>query len=305
MLSVVLPIYNEVEVLDRALEAITATLVGTGKSFEIVCVNDGSTDGSAERLSAVSKSFPEARCIHLSRNFGKDAALSAGLDAARGQAVIVMDADLQHPPALLPELVGAWEEGYQVVSGIKSSRGEESLSYRLMARAFNTLMGGAAGVNFQGASDFKLLDRQAVDAIANLPEKTRFFRGLVTWVGFRTKEVPFEVAERVAGTSKWGTRALVRYSLRNLLAFSAFPLRLVALAGVLTLVLSGLLAVWTLYRWARGDALTGFTTVILLQLFIGGLLLSGVGVIAVYLGAIYEEIKSRPTYVVNRRDREP
>jgi dolichol-phosphate mannosyltransferase len=174
-----------------------------------------------------------------------------------------------------------------------------------MAKVFNLLMGGAAGVNFQGASDFKLLDRQAVDAIANLPEKTRFFRGLVTWIGFRTKEVPFEVAERVAGTSKWGTLALIRYSLRNLLAFSAFPLRLVALAGVLTLVLAGLLAAWTVYRWARGDALTGFTTVILLQLFIGGLLLSGVGVIAVYLGAIYEEIKSRPTYVVNRRDGEP
>lgn len=305
MLSVVLPIYDEREGIEQLLSQVSAALGKTGHSYELVCVDDGSTDGSAEALDKARATRSELRVIHLSRNFGKDAALSAGLDAARGEAVIVMDADLQHPPQLLPELVARWEQGYHVVSGVKRDRGRESWAYRGMATVFNQLMGGAAGASFHGASDFKLLDRQVVDAVSELPEKTRFFRGLVTWVGFRTAEVPFEVAARFTGNTKWNTRTLLKYSLRNLLAFSAFPLRLVASVGFSTLVFSGLLACWTLYRWLRGDAVTGFTTVILLQLIIGGLLLSGVGVIALYLGAVYDEVKARPTYLVARRQQPP
>lgn len=300
-LSVVLPILNEAEGIEQALSAIRRELERTGRSFELVCVDDGSTDDTPKALARAQQQHPELRVVSFSRNFGKDAALTAGLDAAAGRAVIVMDADLQHPPELLPELVRAWEGGFEVVNAVKRSRGRESFAYRQLAKLFNLLMGRAAGSNFQGASDYKLLDRAAVDALGQLPEKTRFFRGLVEWVGFRTLEVPFEVAERVAGSSKWSTRGLIAYSLRNLLAFSAFPLKLVAASGLVTLGFAGLLALWTLFRWLRGDAVTGFTTVILLQLILGGLMLTGIGIIALYLSAIYDELKARPTYVVGKR----
>lgn len=302
-LSVVLPIYDERDSLDRVLSAVSAELDKTRLGYEIICVDDGSTDGSDEALQRARLAWPTLRVVHLSRNFGKDAALSAGLGVALGDAVIIMDADLQHPPELIPLLVEKWRQGYQVVSGVKSDRGQETWAYRAMATVFNQLMGGAAGARFHGASDFKLLDREVVEVIAELPEKTRFFRGLVAWVGFRTTELPFEVAARVAGNTKWSTRGLIKYSLRNLLAFSAFPLQLMAAVGFSTLLFAGVLACWTLYRWLRGDAVTGFTTVILLQLILGGLLLSGVGVIALYLGAIYDEVKARPAYIVRRRSR--
>lgn len=227
--------------------------------------------------------------------------MAAGLAEARGRAVLLMDADLQHPPDLIPRMVELWDQGYDVVSAVKETRARESLLYRAMTGLFNKLMGGAAGGSFRGASDFKLLDRQVVDALASCPENTRFFRGLVTWVGFRTATIPFKVAERVAGTTKWSPFGLVRYSLRNLIAFSALPLKLVAAVGFGTLVFAGGLAAQTLWRYLAGQALSGFTTVILLQLILGGLLLSGIGVIALYIAELYEEVKRRPVFLVRRQ----
>jgi glycosyltransferase involved in cell wall biosynthesis len=299
-LSVVLPMHNEEQMVDRALGELTKTLTALGRSFELVCVDDGSRDATLALLQAQAARDARVVPVTLSRNFGKEAALAAGLASARGRAVIVMDADLQHPVELLPKLVELWEQGHEVVSAVKQTRTRESLTYRSLAKLFNLLMGGAAGTNFQGASDFKLLDREVVDALVALPERHRFFRGLVTWVGYRTCEVPFDVAERAAGTTKWSPLGLVRYSLRNLVAFSALPLRAVAALGFVTLLFAGGLAVQTLYRYLRGDALSGFTTVILLQLILGGLLLTSVGVIAVYLSAIYEELKGRPLFIVRK-----
>ena len=230
--------------------------------------------------------------------------MAAGLEAARGKAVLIMDADLQHPPELLPEMVARWREGYDVVNGVKAARGTESRFYRPFVSFFNWLMGGSSGTDFAGASDFKLLDRQVVDAVVALPEKTRFFRGLVAWVGFRTVNVPFVVQNRVAGESKWGVLDLVRYSIRNLLAFSALPLKLIATIGGISLIFTGMLTIWTIYRYLRGDAISGFPTVILLQLGIGSLLLASMGTISLYLSAMFEEMKQRPTYVVTIRRRD-
>ena len=300
LLSVVVPMHNEVAVIELCLTSLTQTLEHTKKSFEIVCVNDGSTDASSEVLAAYTGRDPRIKVVSLSRNFGKEAALAAGLQVAQGRAVLLMDADLQHPPELIPRMLELWEGGHDVVNGVKSTRAREGILYRTMALVFNLLMGRAAGAKFRGASDFKLLDRQVVEAVLELPEKNRFFRGLVAWVGFRTADVPFSVAPRVAGATKWSTRELIWYSLRNLLAFTALPLRIVTAAGFITLIFAVLLAFWTMYRYLRGDALSGFTTVILVQLILDGLLLTSVGVIALYLAEMFDEIKGRPTFIVRR-----
>lgn len=299
-LSVVLPMYNEEGVAVMALDEIRKQLEQLGTSFEILCVDDGSADGTLTAVMAAAAADPRVQPVVLSRNYGKEAALAAGMSCARGAAVLVMDSDLQHPPGLIPELVARWRSGFDVVNAVKTDRGQESFSYRTLAWVFNRLMGSSANTSFHGASDFKLLDRQVVDALQGLPEKTRFFRGLVAWVGFRVTEVGFQVAPRAGGTTKWSTLQLLRYSLRNLISFSEFPLKLVAAVGFSTLLFAGLVAIQTLYRYLTGTAFTGFTTVILLQLALGGLLLASVGVVALYLAQLYAEVKGRPTFIVRR-----
>ncbi|MCC6213637.1 MAG: glycosyltransferase family 2 protein [Polyangiaceae bacterium] len=299
-LSVVLPMYDEEQAADLALDAVVEQVAATGLTFEIVCVDDGSRDGTLRKLERRAAADPRVVVVSLSRNFGKEAAMASGLDAAHGDAVLLMDADLQHPPELIPRMVELWRSGHDVVSAVKERRARESLLYRALAAVFNRLMGGAANADFRGASDFKLLDRQVVEALRACPERSRFFRGLVAWVGFRTAEVPFRVADRVAGTSKWSVFGLVRYSARNLLAFSALPLRGVAVLGLAMLVAGCALGAQTLYLYASGRAVTGFTTVILLQLILGGLVLASIGVIAVYLSEVYDEVKRRPVFVVRR-----
>lgn len=299
-LSVVLPMFNEEGVAVVALEKVRAELDAVGLSFELICVDDGSQDGTLKAIMKAASSDPRVQPIVLSRNYGKEAALAAGLQAARGDAVVLMDSDLQHPPELIPQLLKQWQDGYDIVNAVKADRGKEGLSYRVMAGIFNRLMGSSANRTFQGASDFKLLDRQVVDALSELPEKTRFFRGLVAWVGFRTTDISFAVAPRAGGETKWSTRGLIRYSLRNLISFSAFPLKLVAGVGFSTLLFAGAVAAHTLYRYISGTAISGFTTVILLQLVLGGLLLTGMGVLALYLAAVYTEVKGRPTFIVRK-----
>ncbi len=299
-ISVVLPMYNEEAALERVLDVIRGELERVALPYELICVDDGSRDGTLALLQAAETHDARVRTVSLSRNFGKEAALAAGLEEARGRAVLFMDADLQHPPELIERMVALWQEGNDVVSAVKEERAKESLLYGLLAGVFNRMMGGASGASFRGASDFKLLDRQVVDALMSCPERGRFFRGLVAWVGFRTVEVPFTVAERVAGETKWSTLSLVRYSVRNLISYTAVPLRLVAVSGFVTLAFGLGLAVQTLVRYFLGTALTGFTTVILLQLLLGGLLLSSVGVIALYLSEVYEEVKRRPVFLVRR-----
>ncbi|HYM80076.1 MAG TPA: glycosyltransferase family 2 protein, partial [Candidatus Limnocylindria bacterium] len=277
-LSVVVPAYNEEAAIEPCLAALSEQLARVGLRFELIVVDDGSRDRTADVLARVAEADSHVRVVSLARNFGKEAALAAGLGVARGRAVLTVDADLQHPADLIPRMIELWRKGYDVVNGVKQERGEESLVYRVMTRAFNWLMGSAAGANFHGASDYKLMDRQVVDALIEFPEHNRFFRGLVAWVGFRVAEIPFAVGQRVAGASKWSVSGLIRYSLRNLVAFSPFPLRVVAAAGFFTLVFAFGLAIWTLFRYLNGTALTGVTTVILLQLILDGLVLTSLGV---------------------------
>jgi len=299
-ISIVLPIFNEAEVVERSVAEVVELMSETGRSFEIVCVDDGSTDDTPTLLAAMSVADPRLVPVRFSRNFGKEAALAAGLEVGRGRAVVILDADLQHPPRLIPEMLQRWDEGFDVVEAVKAERGEESWHRKAAARVFNLLMGGAIGGDLKGASDFKLLDRQVVDTLLECPERNRFFRGLVAWAGFRVAQVRFEVAERAAGRSKMGTLSLIAYSLRNLVAFSAVPLRVVSWTGFITVLAGAILALQTLYVYLSGRAVSGFTTVILLIVWLSGLILVSVGVLGFYLSHMYEEQKARPLFVVRK-----
>jgi dolichol-phosphate mannosyltransferase len=291
---------NEEDVIEESVPAVVELMSGTGRSFEIVCVDDGSTDDTPTILGAMFAADPRLVPVRFSRNFGKEAALAAGLEVARGRAVVILDADLQHPPGLIPEMLQRWDEGFEVVDAVKVERGRESWLYKAAAGAFNVLMGNAIGHDLRGSSDFKLLDRQVVDALLGCPERSRFFRGLVAWAGFRVAQVRFEVAERAGGRSKMGALPLIAYSLRNLAAFSAVPLRLVAWIGFITLLAGVVLALQTLFVYLSGNAVSGFTTVILLIDWMSGLILVSVGVVGIYLAQMYEEQKARPLFVVRK-----
>ena len=298
--SIVLPMFNEAEVVEESVAEVVELMSRTGRSFEVVCVDDGSTDGTPTLLGTMSAADPRLVPVRFSRNFGKEPALAAGLEVAPGRAVVILDADLPHPPGLIPEMLQRWDEGFEVVDAVKTQRGEESWLYKAAARVFNMMMGSAVGGNLHGASDFKLLDREVVDTLLACPERNRFFRGLVAWAGFRVAQVRFEVAERAAGRSKMGTFSLIAYSLRNLVAFSAVPLRVVSWIGFITVLGGTILALQTLYVFLSGQAVSGFTTVILLIYWLCGLILASVGVVGFYLSHMYEEQKARPLFVVRK-----
>ncbi len=300
-ISVVIPVFNEAPILERVIEELRSTLEG-GATYEIVVVNDGSTDATEEILRREAAKFDNIIAINLSRNFGKESALTAGMNFSRGACIVFIDADLQHPPDLIPKMLEKWKEGYDVVNAKKATRARESLNYRLFAHLFNWFMSKAIGTDFSGASDFKLIDRQVADAVIRCPEHNRFFRGLVSWVGFRSTHIDFEVRKRQAGLTKWSTWKLLRYSLKNFIAFSSLPLQVVAYMGFATAGLGLVLLIQTLLNYLLGKAAIGFTTVIAVQILLGGMIISSLGVIALYIAKIYDEQKARPLFLV-REDR--
>ena len=296
MLSVVIPAYNEEEMVPAAAKAVAAVLENAAIAYEIVFVDDGSRDKTWPEIAALASKT--VRGVHFSRNFGKEAAIFAGLQAAKGDCVAVMDCDLQHPPEKLVEMYRLWEQGAEVVEGVKSDRGKESAAHRFAAATFYKIISRATRVDMSRASDFKLLDRKAVNVILSMREKRAFFRALSSWVGFRTAEVPYEVRERTAGQSKWSTWSLMKYAVSNITAFTALPLHIVTVLGVITLLVSVVLGIAALVQKFMGLALGGFTTVIILLLFLGSIIMISLGIIGYYVGNIYEEIKDRPRYIV-------
>ncbi len=305
LISVVIPFHNESGQLERTLRAVSDTLVSTGLDYELLAVDDGSLDGTWEELLALAQADKAIRLIRLSRNFGKEAALCAGLDQARGDAVIVMDGDLQHPPRYLPDMIASWQEGYQVVEGVKAGRGDESCLSRAAAGLFYRIFRKLSGIQLKNASDFKLLDRRVVDYWKTIPEKDTFFRALSAWMGFRRTSFPFVVEARAGGKSKWSFRKLVRLSVNALTGFSSRPLLLINSVGTFFLLAFFVLSVQTLVRYFRGRAATGFTTVILLQLLIGSLILISLGLIGIYIDSLFREVKARPRYFISESYGEP
>jgi polyisoprenyl-phosphate glycosyltransferase len=299
LLSVVMPVFREGAHLPAFLAAVRSSLEQCYLSYELVLVDDGSPDNTWRVIIGEAKSRQALRALRLSRNFGKESALCAGLEHARGDAVIVIDADGQHPPSLIPEMVRLWQNsGADIVEAVKRRRGRESLSSKFGAQLFYFILNKLSGFHFKGASDFKLMNRKAVDAWLKMDERNVFFRGMTVWMGFTTVQIPFEVVPRSAGQSTWSVLKRLKLALIGITAFSSFPLHLVTFAGMVFLGLSVLLGLETLYLKLAGRAVSGFATVILLELIIGSFLMISLGIIGEYLARIYEEVKGRPRYLV-------
>jgi len=299
LISVVIPLYNEGSHLRELLSDLKSALEQAGCRFEVVLVDDGSSDDTWTKIKDEARMYPDLRAIRLSRNFGKELALCAGLERARGNAVIVMDGDGQHPPSLLALMIETWRtSGADIIEAVKRRRGRESLTSKFGALTFYVILNKLSGFDLKGASDFKLIDRRVLDRWLTMRERNVFFRGMTAWMGFRTIQVPFEVGPRRAGKSGWSYLRRTQLALIGITTFSSFPLHLVTFAGVIFFFFAVVLGIQTLYLKVTGRAFTGFATVILLELIIGSLLMISLGIIGEYLARIYEEVKGRPRYIV-------
>ena len=299
-LSVVLPACNEEPILVKTCRTLKEILDSAGIPYELVLVDDGSSDRTWEMIQKASEEDENVLGVHFSRNFGKEAAIVAGLAQATGEAVAVMDCDLQHPPETLVEMYHLWKQGYEVVEGVKKSRGKESILHRKSAGFFYRIMSRATGFDMENASDFKLLDRKAVESVLAMPERSMFFRATSSWVGFKSTSVFFEVREREAGESKWSTGNLIGYAFRNIVAFTTIPLQFVTIGAAGSFVCSLILLVYSLIRYFTGHAVEGYTTLLIVMLFIGSAVMMSLGIIGYYIARIYEEVKRRPRYIVSK-----
>ena len=299
-LSVVLPAYNEEQMLAKTCRTLKKILDLAEINYELVIVDDGSTDQTWKIIEETAEKDRNVTGVHFSRNFGKEAAIVAGLAQASGNAVAVMDCDLQHPPEVLVKMYRLWEQGYEVVEGIKKSRGTETVFHRKSAGFFYRIMSRATGFNMENASDIKLLDRKAVESVLSMPERSMFFRATSSWVGFKSTSVLFEVQEREAGESKWSTGSLIRYAFRNIVAFTTLPLQFVTIGAGGCFICSLLLLIYSLVRYFTGHAVEGYTTLLIVMLFIGSAVMMSLGIIGYYIARIYEEVKRRPRYIVSR-----
>ncbi len=300
-LSVVLPAYNEEAMLLKAAETLKEILEKEKIEYQLIFVDDGSRDQTWSLITEAARRDSHVTGIHFSRNFGKEAAIFAGLANAEGDCAAVMDCDLQHPPQTLVQMYRLWQEGYEVVEGVKRTRGKESAIHRASAGLFYKIMSSATKIDMSRASDFKLMDRRAVDSLLEMPERNAFFRAMSSWIGFRSTTVEFDVQEREAGESKWSTRSLIRYALTNIVGYSSAPMQMVTGAGAVVFLMAVVLGIQTLVKYFSGHAVEGFTTVILLLLFIGSVIMISLGIIGYYISRIYEEVKGRPRYIISRK----
>lgn len=299
-LSVVIPCYNESRNVEALFRRLVPVLDGLGVTWEVICVNDGSRDDTLDRLLAEREREPRLFVIDLSRNFGKESALSAGLGMARGRMVVPMDADLQHPPEAIADMIAKWREGYDVVYAVRDQRKGQSGLHRLFAKAFYGLFERLSDVPLpREAGDFRLMDRKVVDVINSMPERNRFMKGIFAWVGFRQTGILYQQEERTAGETKWGFVRLLRFAFVGLTAFSNFPLMMWSVVGA---IISGFAFLYIVVRLLRvlffGIDVPGYESIIVTILFLGGVQLLSLGILGDYLGRVFDEVKGRPLYIV-------
>lgn len=299
-LSIVIPVFNERPVLPLCHRRLHDVLSTLRVPYELVFVDDGSTDGSADYLAALACTTESVKLVRLSRNFGKEAAMTAGLDQTQGAAVIVMDADLQDPPELIPDMVTAWRAGADVVSMRRRTRAGETWAKRASAHIFYRLLNRISEVPIpEDTGDFRLMSRRAVDALARLPERSRYMKGLFAWIGMPTKVIEYDRAPRAAGHSKWGFLGLVRLALEGITSFSVAPLRWATGLGLLAAATGGLFGVSIVIKtFVLGEAVSGYPSTIAIMTFLGGVQLLTIGLLGEYVGKIYIETKQRPLYLI-------
>ncbi len=299
LLSIVIPLYREGSHFRESFREIRRFAESTSLPCEFIMVDDGSDDDTWEVVEEICSRGSFARGLRFSRNFGKEAAIYAGLEQASGGAVIVMDGDLQHPPEMIPEMVKAWQSGRgEVVNAVRSGRGSRFVGYRVAARLHGMILRHLSGFDLEGSSDFKLMDRAVVDSYLKMGESRIFYRGLIAWIGFRQVNLPMEFVEGKKERTSWSTRQLVRLALNSFTSFSTLALHMITILGLALFCFSLLFSVHTLLYWMRGTAVPGFTTVILLQLFFSSVIMIALGIIGEYIATIFYEIKKRPRYIV-------
>ncbi len=303
--SIVVPCYNEEATIKEFHKAITSlwneSELKANYSPEIIFIDDGSTDKTYDNILSVSEFDDGIRYTSFSRNFGKEAAIFCGLKQATGDAVIVMDADLQHPPMIIPEMLSKWQSGYEIVEGVKTHRGKESHSHGLMAGIFYKIMSRMIGYDMSGSSDYKLMDRKVVDTLNSLSEKATFFRALSYWVGYKSTSIEYEVGDRVAGKSKWSGLSLFKYAITNITSFTYSPLYLIGVVGAVIMLIGLGLGIDAVITYFKGIAVGGYPSLVILITLATGAIMLSLGIIAVYIARMYNEIKNRPRYIVDKQ----
>lgn len=302
-LSIVVPVFNEEDNLLPLHAALCRELEPLEFPFEIIFVNDGSRDRSQEILAELCGRDQRVRAISLSRNFGHQAAITAGCEHAAGDAVVVMDADLQHPPELIPKMIDFWRQGYQVVYTLRESSSDVGLFKRFTSAAFYKCINAVSEVQIiPNAADFRLMDRAVVDCLVSMPERSRFLRGMVSWVGFRQIGLPYMAQPRFAGKSKYSVRKMLNLAVHGLTSFSSIPLRLSAYIGFVAAVVGIPYGIWAVYaRLFTEQAVPGWASLVVMVLFLGGVQLMSLGIIGEYVGRIYTEVKGRPLYIAAQK----
>lgn len=303
VLSVVIPMRNEAANINALFKRLGAVFAGMDETFEVICINDGSIDDTEQRLLEKMKIFSALKVISLSRGFGKERALSAGLDHASGDAVVMLDADLQTPPEAIPEFIKKWREGYDVVYGVRNHRPGESALRAYFSNLFYKLFNRVSDTHIpQNSGDFRLMDRRVVDVICLLPESNRFMKGLFAWVGFRQIGIHYDQSMRMAGNTKWNLWRLWNFALDGITGFSTLPLRLWSYIGVTIAMAAIIYALYLIIKtMVLGIDVPGYASLMVIVLFLGGIQLITLGVLGEYMGRMYRETKRRPVYVVREQ----
>jgi len=299
-ISVAVPVYNEIESLPQLYDRVKAVLDDLGEPWELILIDDGSTDGSSEWIEAISEEDPRVRPVIFARNFGHQIAVTAGMDFSQGRAVIIMDADLQDPPEVILDLVAKWHEGYEIVCAVRTEREGETWFKKTTAALFYRLINRITDVEIPlDTGDFRLMDRQAVDALSQMRERHRFPRAMAAWVGFRQTGVPYKRAARFAGETKYPFQKMLRLALNAITGFSYFPLQIATYLGFFAAGVSIIaIPIVIVFRLVGSPAFLGQATTLIAVLFLGGVQLISLGILGEYIGRIYDEVKGRPLYIV-------
>lgn len=299
MISIVIPAYNEAKTLHHNICEIINHV--KNYDYEMILVDDGSKDDTWNIITSLSNEYNNVKGVRFSKNFGKEAALLAGVTEAKGDAIITMDSDLQHPPKYIPDLIKKWEEGYKVVDCVRNKRPKESFMYKLCAGVFYKTLNKLTGVDMANGGDYKIMDRQVINEVINLKDAGLFFRGMVEWVGFKKTEMKIDVPQREGDTSKFNLKSLTKLALNAITSFSILPLNIPVKAGLIGAILGVILFIISFFVKQNEFFTNGYLFIATLELFIGAMILFCLGIIGLYIGKIYEQVKGRPRYIISER----